>query len=582
MTGGVAVDDWRDRFRAPIVRYAVTASRRPDRGVVLTDRDGPIEAYAWDVTAGTLRQLSGQGTATLVVAISPDGERVLHLADETGAEHGHIVATPFDAGPAASAVDLTPDLPHYAALGPGALAATGDGFVAGATVDGEPHLVVADAGGARIVPFDGYPVDVVVTGDTIAVTRPMAGRGMTMEVVLLDRSTLDERDRVPEARVTATLGPDLGLAVVRDGWDRPALLRDGEVVALEVDLPGEVVPLAAAAGAVLLSVSHRAVDGLVVLGADGAVRRLALPPGILPAENAVGFDGDRAMVVWAGAQVPGVIVEVDEDGHRPVLAVGDPLPGAAWEEFTFESTEDVEVQGWLLRPRGDGPHPTILSGHGGPTAVNGPGFSPIAQAWVDHGWAFATINYRGSTGFGEEFREALTGRIGGPELEDLVAGHDWLLAQGIADPELVVLNGYSYGGYLTGMLLGTHPERWAGGIAGAPVTDWVELYEDSPATRGYARALFGGGPQERGDAMAAASPSAYVDEVVAPVFVSAPVDDARTPIGPVRRYVERLRERGVPVELHELRGGHAGVGKEQWIDMVERWLDTAEGLRHGR
>ena len=573
--------DWRERFRVPTVRLARIAADRRDRGVVVSDRDGPIEAYAWDVPAGELRQVTSQGTATLVAGISHDGQQVLFLRDTTGAEQGHLHAVPFEGG---EPVDLTPELPPYASLGAETLAPTTDGFVAGFTVDGTPHVVRRAGGSVRVVPVDGLPQDLRVTGATVAMTVPAPGRGMTGEVVLLDRETLTEQGRVADAVVTGAFDGTLGLGVVRDGWRRPALygvdgsLRflDDEVAGLAELLPGEVVPVAVAGGAVLLVASHRSIDRLAVVE-DGAVRLLGLPLGTLES-GVVDFDGTAATVVFSGATLPGTLLRVDADGHRQVLEDVEEVPGAPWRELTVTGSDGVEVQCWLLRPDGPGPHPTVVNGHGGPTAVQGPSFNPVAQAWVDHGYAYATVNYRGSLGFGERFREALTGNIGGPELHDVVAVRDRLVADGVADPERVVLNGYSYGGYLTCMLLGTHPDRWAAGIAGAPIVDWLQLHEASPATRGYAEALFGGGPRDVGGAMVAASPTAYVGDVQAPLLVSAPTDDARTPVGPVRRYVAMLRARGATVELDELHGGHAGVGTEQTIAMVERWLAFAEDV----
>ena len=88
--------------------------------------------------------------------------------------------------------------------------------------------------------------------------------------------------------------------------------------------------------------------------------------------------------------------------------------------------------------------------------------------------------------------EAFGVRIGGVDVDDLVAARHWLVGSRIADPDLVILNGYSYGGYLTLQCMGTHPELWAGGIAGAPVADWVVGGEDQNAMLdAYDLALFG-------------------------------------------------------------------------------------------
>jgi dipeptidyl aminopeptidase/acylaminoacyl peptidase len=158
----------------------------------------------------------------------------------------------------------------------------------------------------------------------------------------------------------------------------------------------------------------------------------------------------------------------------------------------------------------------------------------------------------------------------------MVAARRWLVAHGISDPDRFLLSGYSYGGYLTCMTMGLHPGLWAGGAAGAPVTDWLMMWEDGPMLRPYVLAMFEGGPDTRAERMRAASPTSYADRVDAPLFISTPIDDGRTPIRPVKEYVQMLRNNGVEVELHEMRGGHVGAGKQQMIDMAEGWLDFAD------
>ena len=75
-------------------------------------------------------------------------------------------------------------------------------------------------------------------------------------------------------------------------------------------------------------------------------------------------------------------------------------------------------------------------------------YDPDAQTWLDHGYAYLTINYRGSTTFGREFKEKIWGDLGHWEVEDMVAARDWLIHEGIAQPNAILVTGASYGGYL--------------------------------------------------------------------------------------------------------------------------------------
>ena len=89
------------------------------------------------------------------------------------------------------------------------------------------------------------------------------------------------------------------------------------------------------------------------------------------------------------------------------------------------------------RSRGRGTIPTILYTHGGPESVQTEEFSPEAQAWLDNGFAWFSINYRGSTTFGRAFQQQIWGNLGHWELEDMVAARDWLVREGIAHPDQI-------------------------------------------------------------------------------------------------------------------------------------------------
>ncbi|MEK7863040.1 MAG: prolyl oligopeptidase family serine peptidase, partial [Chloroflexota bacterium] len=116
------------------------------------------------------------------------------------------------------------------------------------------------------------------------------------------------------------------------------------------------------------------------------------------------------------------------------------------------SYRDAEVEGihvFVAEPPAKGPHPTYFYIHGGPEAHDRDSFSPTVQAWVDHGFAVVLVNYRGSSGYGKAWRDAIVGRPGLTELEDIATVHDWAIRTGLADPNRCVLSGGSWGGYLT-------------------------------------------------------------------------------------------------------------------------------------
>jgi dipeptidyl aminopeptidase/acylaminoacyl peptidase len=179
------------------------------------------------------------------------------------------------------------------------------------------------------------------------------------------------------------------------------------------------------------------------------------------------------------------------------------------------------------------------------------------------------VNYRGSTGYGSAWRDAIEGRPGLTELEDVAAVHDWAVQSGLADPQKCVVAGASWGGYLTLLAMGTQPERWAVGAAGVPVADYLAAYEDEmEPLRAFDRALFGGSPEELPDLYRECSPMTYVDEVRAPVLVWAGENDPRCPIRQIDNYLDALAERKVPYEEYRYDAGHGSLVVAETVKQV--------------
>ena len=230
-------------------------------------------------------------------------------------------------------------------------------------------------------------------------------------------------------------------------------------------------------------------------------------------------------------------------------------------------------------PDGNGPFPTILETHGGPTAVQTEDFASGSQAWLDHGFAFLTINYRGSTTFGRAFQEQIYGDVGHWEVEDMVAARNWLVDEGIARPDEILLTGWSYGGYLTLQALGTRPDLWAGGLAGIAIADWAVQYEDTAGTlKGYEVALFEGTPEEKPEQYAKSSPITYAEQVRAPVLIIQGRNDTRTPARPVQNYEAKMKALGKPIEVHWFDAGHGSFVVEQQIEHQEIMLRFADRI----
>ncbi|MGH3773574.1 MAG: alpha/beta hydrolase family protein, partial [Pseudonocardiaceae bacterium] len=249
---------------------------------------------------------------------------------------------------------------------------------------------------------------------------------------------------------------------------------------------------------------------------------------------------------------------------------GEPAPGSTPLTDQFVATPHGEVHALVATPdaAGDAALPTVFLLHGGPHIADEDRFCAIRALWLDAGFAVVHVNYRGSTGYGCAWRDAIEGRPGLTELEDLAAVHDWAISSGLADPAGCVLEGWSWGGYLVLLALGTQPQRWAAGVAGVPVADYLAAYADEmEPLRAFDRALFGGSPEELPELYRTASPITYAADMRAPILLLAGENDPRCPIRQIDNYLARLADLGKPHRCYRYDAGHGS-------------LVVAEALRH--
>jgi len=336
---------------------------------------------------------------------------------------------------------------------------------------------------------------------------------------------------------------------------------------------------------VLLSQLHQARRQLYLYNLESdTVSKLQHPDGVVGGyfDHGLFSDDGRILITWQDPSHPPRLIALDGRTGRElgtVLAAGDVPAGRRWKSITFTSENDDPIHGWLAVPEGDGPFPTIFHTHGGPTAVMSAYFSPESQAWLDHGFAFFSINYHGSVTFGKEFEKSILGRLGELEVQDMAAGYQWLVENGIAQADAIFLSGSSYGGYLTLQAIGKRPELWAGGMAGVAIADWTVLYEDeSESLRGYQRVLFAGTPQEQPEAHKKSSPVTYAEQIQAPILVIQGSNDTRCPARQMQNYEARLKSLGKQIDVHWFEAGHGSRAQEQQLEHQERKLQFAYRL----
>jgi dienelactone hydrolase len=586
---------WKRRFRAISIIATQIARSNPKRGLVVNSESGQFHLYAWDVPENKLKQLTFKAGGIGQGFLSPDGHYVYYFQDENGNEIGHFVRLPWEGG---IPEDLTPSWSSYSAFGLN-FSRTGNRIGSVFSDDSGFHAVtIPIASGSKVgIPVEFHNTDKLMFGPIISAdgnfgviisTERTTYQYNVLLAFDLNRgrliSELAEKGAGLMGFGFSPIPGDLRLMGTSTGtgynrpfiWDLITNRREDIVLP---DFEGDIMvsDWSDDGARILLARNHLAIQELAVFDVKGkTLFRLDHPTGFygmgMPFAPAVHFFGSEFLAGWQDANHPPQLIALNSSGRktRTVLSAGEVPPGHPVKSIVLTSSDGERIQGWLAIPEGKGPFPTILHLHGGPETQTVEYFMPNAQAWLDHGFAWLAINYRGSTGFGRKFREQIWGNIGHWEIEDIVSARNWLIQERIADPGYIILHGWSYGGYLTLLALGKYPEMWAAGLAGTATVDWAMEYEDlSPAMRGYSVALLGGTPQQKPAEYASVSPINYIDRIQVPVLIIQGRNDTRTPARPVEIYEEKMKALGKRIEVYWYDEGHSGGGMEQEIEHQE-------------
>ena len=242
------------------------------------------------------------------------------------------------------------------------------------------------------------------------------------------------------------------------------------------------------------------------------------------------------------------------------------IPIVAPEFVKYTSADGVEIEAALLKPSSTGhqpsanspqPWPAVVLVHGGPTGRWSDSFEPWGQLLVARGYAVLYPNVRGSTGYGQRFVEMNRADWGGGDFKDVMAGVDWLIARGIADPNRLGIGGWSYGGYMAAWAV-TQTTRFKAAVSGAPVIDMASEFGTENGSS-YDE-WFYGTPYEKLDGFIRSSPITFVRNVKTPTLLLQGEEDTTDPIGQSQQFYRGLKRYGVdadfvvyPREPHGLR-----------------------------
>jgi len=311
------------------------------------------------------------------------------------------------------------------------------------------------------------------------------------------------------------------------------------------------------------------------------------PP--LPAEIAGGIvtapDGRRLAMTVSGAATP-LNVWILDTGSNSYVQVSDSAhAGIDLKELVrpelvrFPAHDGLELSGWLYLPRdSDGPVPMVASFHGGPEGQARPFFRATFQALLARGIGVFDPNVRGSSGFGKTFVNLDNGALRFNGIADIESSVNYLVDEGIADPDHIGIMGGSYGGYMVMAGLAEYPELFSAGANLFGVVNFETFFANTEPWMAAISTIEYGNPETEADLLRDLSPIHKVDRVVAPTIVLHGANDTNVPVVEAEQVVQSLEQREIPVKYvlfpDEGHGWRKTANRVTSDIEIVRWFET--------
>jgi dipeptidyl aminopeptidase/acylaminoacyl peptidase len=381
-------------------------------------------------------------------------------------------------------------------------------------------------------------------------------------------------------------GTTVAYASARDDWD--------ELCLVALDGSGERRLTSAAAdfsepawrpdGRALAAVRTRAgcADLVLVDAADGTVTLVA-PGGVWSRPQWA--EGGALVATCEDHRTPPRLVRVEPGGRIVALVEGMPAAVAAAphvtpERVTYRSADGTPIEGFLFKPPAAARQrvPAVVYPHGGPTAFYGDEWDGHAQYFIEKGYAWFAVNFRGSTSYGRAFERANRGVWGVADTADCLAAADYLAGLDWVDPRRLAIFGASYGSYLALASLALDPQhRFACGVAKYGDSDIATSWATGDRVGREDLEKMMGRPAGAPEAYRAGSPLHRVADITRPLLVAHGEGDTRVHPGQSAQLVEALRREGKTFEYVTYpTEGHGLLRREPQLHFyrrLERFLD---------
>ena len=387
---------------------------------------------------------------------------------------------------------------------------------------------------------DGHSVVLAAAKDEITY-----GRCLTRLYLVTRRGNVGDRTLELTPDLDKSTEPEIGGGFgVPQGY-RPVWSRDGQTLYFVLSEQGRM-------NVYRLSVVWRTVTKLTTF--DAVTCYLAL----LPDEQSLLVAQARAEHPWELYRLPIVERGIDEGSKQEQLTH---LYDDMMHELMLGKTQCIhyagangeQVEGWLTLPpgaRSDVRYPLLVMIHGGPHGAFGVGVEPIHQYCAARGYAVFYCNPHGSASYGEAFMRRVLGDWGGWDYEDIMRGVDVCIERGVADPERLVVSGYSYGGYMSMFIIG-QTNRFKAAVPMAGISNLTSFVGTSDI--GFWQVMEAKGypwDAKRVTYYRERSPLTYASRVTTPTLFLHPENDLRCPIEQSEQFYMTLKMMGkVPVEF---------------------------------